>query len=158
MPSTLQRCLHAAEHCFSTQFNSHICPMAVCCRTIPALIFTCVRMHTSGTRSFPCLPRTCTQAAAGFADVCECVRVRVSPIYFQHRLFSCQCADSDFSTLSYEMRDGDAGAARVPDRSYGFRVRPQSVRAQHFHLYGCMCVQRRSTMKFSGGGGEVQAV
>lgn len=28
-------------------------------------------------------------------------------ICFQHRLFSCQCADSEFSTLSYEIRVGD---------------------------------------------------
>lgn len=46
-----------------------------------------------------------THMHAGCCRLCRCV----SSICFQHRLLSCQCADSDFSTLSDEMRDGDAG-------------------------------------------------
>lgn len=53
-------------------------------------------------------PLTCMHA-----DCCRLCRC-VSSICLQHRLFSCQCADSDFSTLPYEMRDGDAGALQEP--------------------------------------------
>lgn len=81
------------------------------------------RRHALSPFSSNRLPLACTQAAAGFADVCPRPR-------FQHRLFSCQCADSDFSTLSYEMRDGDAAAlARSPSAwqlTWVFKVRPVS--------------------------------
>lgn len=55
--------------------------------------------------SFTRLPHTHTHTHRLLQGLQMCVL-----ICFQHRLFSCQCADSEFSTLSYEIRVGDIRA------------------------------------------------
>lgn len=61
-----------------------------------------LRYIQAPTFSFTRLPHT--QAVAGLADVC--------PDLLPAQLFSCQCADSEFSTLSYEIRVGDIRASQ----------------------------------------------
>lgn len=56
-------------------------------------------MHTNG-QSFSLAPPTHAEQALQM-----CVLIR-----FQQRFFSCQCADSEFSTRSYEIRVGDIRA------------------------------------------------
>lgn len=83
--------------------------------TVRCMSYPCAFLHTRAQRrhtfspffSSSHFPLTCMRAAAGFADVCP---RSASNTGYSH----CQCADSDFSTLSYEMRDGDAGALQNP--------------------------------------------
>lgn len=127
-PLHAHACTHAAwnaaKQIFSTKIHFQICAethsLCFCCLALHSLPFlfllwythlvlyiqACTQMQTNTHSFFHWPPNTHTHTYTERSRVLQmCVL-----ICFQRRLSSCQCADSEFSTLSYEIRAGDIRA------------------------------------------------
>lgn len=144
-PCMQRRCLHAAKRCFSAQIHFHICTVSRPCaaRPTPALLFacmsprTCTCMHNAGTRSFLSFSLASHTHARRLLQALQmCV---LDPLPTQAILMPvCWLRLFHTPLWNERRRHWSPPAARVPDSSHGFKVRPVSkcLPATQLHTRG----------------------